>query len=81
MVALYSSESLDFAKEKERKNWIDNSVYEEVDNMGQNYISARWIVTEKMKQGKPEVKPRLVAIDFEENTSYLRKYSSLFGWL
>ena len=42
------------------KNWIDHDVYEEVEDKGQNYISVRWVMTEKTSDGKQIVKARLV---------------------
>lgn len=54
------------AKIKELDSWKDNGVYEEVRREGQKIISTRWIVTEKMKEGKNICKARLVARGFEE---------------
>ena len=54
------------AKQKELKNWIDHDVYEEVEDKGQNYISVRWLMTEKSSDGKLIVKVRLVACGYEE---------------
>ena len=39
----------------------------EVEDEGQKTISLRWIVTEKIKEGAPVTKARLVARGFEEN--------------
>ena len=70
-------------------------MYEEVEDTGQEFISVRWVITEKLKDGKPVVKARLVARGFEEDTSDFRKDSpacskesiclalalaSAFGW-
>ena len=55
------------AKEEELKSWIKNNVFEEVEDNGQKAISTRWIVTEKIKQGKRICKARLVARGFEED--------------
>ena len=54
------------AKIKELDSWKDNGVYEEVRREGQKIISTRWIVTEKMKEGKNICKARLVERGFEE---------------
>ena len=75
MLVLYSCESVDKAKYKEIENWKANNVYEEVENFGQPFLSVRWIVTEKLKNGEPAVKARLVARGFEEDSSSLRKDS------
>ena len=57
------------------ENWKTNDVYEEVPHEGQPLISTRWVVSEKIKDGAPTVKARLVARGFEEDTSTLRKDS------
>ena len=54
------------AKQKELKNWIDHDVYEEVEDKGQNCISATWVITEKTSDGKQIVTARLVARGYEE---------------
>ena len=54
------------AKRAEMKNWIDNDVFEEVENQGQKAISTRWIITQKIKSGTQVIKARLVARGFEE---------------
>ncbi|KAK3873855.1 hypothetical protein Pcinc_021147 [Petrolisthes cinctipes] len=54
---------------------ISNNVYEEVDDVGQNALTVRWVVTEKLRNGQSIVKARLVARGFEEKTEDLRKDS------
>ena len=54
------------AKERELQSWIENDVYEEVEDVGQRAISTKWIVTEKIKGGEKLCKARLVARGFEE---------------
>ena len=54
------------AKQAEIVNWKNNAVFEEVSDIGQECISLRWVLTEKMKEGIPTVKARLVARGFEE---------------
>ena len=54
------------AKSKELQSWIDNSVYTEIPNEGQETMSLRWVVTPKIIDGQPSVKARLVARGFEE---------------
>ena len=61
------------AKEKELQSWRENNVYEEVDDLGQKAISTRWIVTEKVKEGKKICKARLVARGFEEEMAEWEK--------
>ena len=54
------------AKEKEFQSWKVNDVYEEVPEMGQKTISLRWVITDKIKDGKKICKARLVARGYEE---------------
>ena len=75
MMILFNSEEVMCAKEKEIQNWRDNKVYEEVEDIGQESLSVRWVVTEKVKGGQTVVKARLVARGFEEDTGGLRKDS------
>ena len=75
MVILFNCEDVMNAKQSEIQNWKDNNVYKEVDNNGQDVISVRWVITEKIKEGKTITKARLVARGFEENTDNLRKDS------
>lgn len=75
LLVLFSSDDVSNAKESEITNWRNNNVYDEVDDSGQDAISVRWVVTEKLKGGTPIVKARLVARGFEEDTAELRKDS------
>ena len=75
LLVMYSSEQVLKSKEDEIQNWITNEVYTEVEDIGQSALSVRWVTTEKVKDGKPNVKSRLVARGFEENTSMLNKHS------
>ena len=54
------------AKVKELNSWKQNYVYEEVDHRNQKLISTRWVLSEKMKDGKTIAKARLFARGFEE---------------
>ena len=51
---------------KELQNWIENAVYKEVSNVGQEFVTVRWVLTEKENGTK---KARLVARGFQEDTS------------
>ena len=75
MLVLYNNSQIAEAKEKEIKNWVQNDVFETVENTGQKYITVRWVITEKIKDGKLVTKARLVARGFEENTENLQKDS------
>ena len=69
------SPRFDQAKQQELHKWLDMDTYEEVEDHGQDYISARWVCTEKLKGEEVVLKARLVARGFEENTYELRKDS------
>ena len=75
MLVMFNSDDVISAKELEINNWIENEVYEEVPDEGQDTISVRWIVTEKIKGNQTIVKARLVARGFEEESSFMRKDS------
>ena len=74
-VILFNTAEVENAKEVEMKNWHDNNVYDEVEDVGQSAVSVRWVITEKVKNNRTIVKARLVARGFEEETSMLRKDS------
>lgn len=58
------------AKQRELKSWQEFDVYEEVSDMGQPYLTVRWVCTEKLgDNATPIIKARLVARGFEENIS------------
>ena len=63
------------AKEEEVKRWRDNDVFLEIKDEGQPRITTRWVCTEKNKGNKTQLKARLVARGFEEDTSQLRSDS------
>ena len=68
------------AKARELENWCSHGVYIEVPNQGQRCISTRWVVTEKLRDGRKVIKARLVARGFEEeNLHKLRKDSPTCG--
>ena len=75
VLVVYSSEEVIRSKEVEIENWISNKVFTEVIDEGQDTLSVRWVTTEKIKDGKPKLKSRLVARGFEENTAQLSKHS------
>ena len=55
------------AKESEVQNLKDHDVYEVVEDSGQEVISAKWVLTEKINEnGESVIKGRLVARGFEE---------------
>ena len=63
------------AKQKELENWKLEEVYQEVDDVGQETISVRWVITPKLVNGIWTTKARLVARGFQESSDSLRKDS------
>ena len=63
------------AKELELKSWKDNNVYTEVRDEGQEWISSRWVLAYKDKDGIKTPKARLVIRGFEEDTKDIEKAS------
>ena len=61
--------SVDFkeAKETELNNWRNNYVFEEMEDVGQQCVSTRWVYTLKELDGTLQRKARLVAKGFEED--------------
>ena len=70
---VYQTESLQEiheAKTRELESWSKHEVYDEVEDIGQDCISVRWVVTPKLIERKHTVKARLCARDFEESAAY-----------
>ena len=65
-VLIASNDEFSDAKQKELQNWIENAVYKEVSNVGQEFVPVRWVFAEKENGTK---KARLVARGFQEDTS------------
>ena len=55
------------AKGKELENWKRNQVFEEVKDENQDFISTRWVINNKLKEGTVVTKARLVARGFEDS--------------
>ena len=60
------------AKDQELERWKQYDVFEEVEDVGQEAITTRWIMTVKTNSGENLTKARLVARGFEEDTSSIR---------
>ena len=65
---LVSDKAFDEAKATELKNWINMQVYDEVNDNGQEYITVKWVFSEKKSDEKVIKKARLVARGYEELT-------------
>ena len=70
----YGSADVRFLAEKsdEMQKWRDMDVYEEVENVGQPWISSRWVLTEKMKGSAMVRKARLCVRGCEEDQSQMK---------
>ena len=68
MVILFDYEDVMNAKQNEIQNWKDNDVHAEVDTCGQCVISFRWVITEKVIEGKTITKAHLVAANLGEDS-------------
>ena len=62
----WNEEKVEEAMDIELNNWRRNRVYEELPYTGQNCISTRWVMTEKLVNGEKKIKARLLACGFEE---------------
>ena len=62
----FEKEEIIEAKMKEIESWYTNGAVEEVRDEGQTTMSIRWIITEKIKEGKKCCKARLVVRGLEE---------------
>ena len=60
------------AKSRELDSWIREDVYKEVEDVGQDSISVRWVITPKLVNEVMTTKARLVARGFQENVDDLR---------
>ena len=57
------------------ENLRSHDVFNEVIDEGQKWISSRWVLSEKAKDGDSNIKARLVACGYEENEIQVRKVS------
>ena len=55
------------AKRNELDNWVQNKVNSVVKDTGQNKIMTRWVMNEKMEEGRKVAKARLVAKGFQDS--------------
>ena len=65
-----NKEQVHAAKLRELESWKKNMVYDEVDDEGQQCISAKWVVRPKIIDGKQSVKARFVLRGFEEESEF-----------
>src|SRR5215469_4233866 len=62
----WENEEILKAKLKELESWKENRVYKEVEDMDQKTLFIRWVISQKMKEGKQVWKARLVVRLLEE---------------
>ena len=65
MVCLLTEE-VEAAKQSELKNWESENVYSTVADGGQNALTVRWLLTQKVKEDKLVTKAQLLARSYEE---------------
>ena len=65
-VLVSSNEDYEAAKHKELQNWENMNVYQEVNDEGQDFVSVRWVYSEKDADNIKIKKARLVARGYEE---------------
>ena len=58
------------AKLKELTQWNKEAVYDEINDNGQECISLRWVIMEKVNNGSKFVKARLCARGFEQEQNF-----------
>ena len=66
------------AKENKIKNWIDNDIFDEVENHGDNAISIKIGGTRKRKDGEVVTKASLYKGLWGRYKQYLKRFSNLF---
>ena len=60
------------AQQVELDKWKEYDVYDEVEDLGQETVSTRWVISEKSDKHSNSIKARLVARGFEEVNSEIR---------
>ena len=65
---LESDEYFNTAKLDELKKWEHFEVYDEVKDVGQKYLTGRWVCTEKVTDKRRIPKARFVVRGFQEKT-------------
>ena len=58
------------AKMIERNQWRNEQVYDEIDDLGQQWIFLRWVMKEKVVNEKKIIEARLCARGFEQEQKF-----------
>ena len=69
LLSSFNDEKFAEAKAVELGNWAKLEVYEEVEDEGQNFVTTRWVLTEKMKENEVKQKARLVCRGYEDDSN------------
>ena len=56
LLVLLNLDAVLAVKESEIQNWRENDIFEEIENCGQNSVSVRWVMNEKIKGEKSATK-------------------------
>ena len=69
LITKHSDKNIDILKAKsvELENWKVHKVYEKVENIGQRFISVRWVINQKYNGKDMYYKARLVATGSEDS--------------
>ena len=62
------SDKVEETKLTELQNWCTFKVHDEIKDRGQNRMSTRWVIREKLGDGPISIKTRLVARRLQENS-------------
>ena len=63
------------AKQFELNQWVEYKVFDEVEDVGQEIITTRWVITKNIE--KSQIKARLVARGFEEDSTNIQTDSPI----
>ena len=69
------NKDITLAKNVEYERWLEENVFDEIDDIGQERLSTTWVITDKSKEDKIRIKARLVVRGFEEQNRSARSDS------
>ena len=65
VLILETDKLIEEAKQTELTNWLEEDVYEEIDDCNQRYMSVRWVISKKLVDDRWATKARLVVRGYE----------------
>ena len=68
IISTREREEIDYAKTAELENWKRYHVYDEVEDKGQDRVSVKWVIKQKIKENRLTYKGRLVARGYEDTS-------------